>query len=259
MIARIEYNNTLAPVQEYGRHQTQALNKKKNKKDEGAEAADPNKKPKKNKDYDERFYDLDDGFIDDDDMEDQHLDQMMNDEFINDDQEISTSNNVATSMNVEYDPEANERKQAENEEKKYAQILKRFRVIQPNEVHRMLNESNNFLDGAKKNLTPSKRAVLNGGASPNRVDDDGATKKRKREEFENNSAHLQNLQFQGLGVNTSDSDNIVRIMKDLKDRVLKGDTMNSFKREIANISVLIDKNENQQMFEKSVYYLAQIL
>jgi len=29
MIARIEYNNTLAPVQEYGRHQTRALKKKK--------------------------------------------------------------------------------------------------------------------------------------------------------------------------------------------------------------------------------------
>lgn len=32
MIARIEYNNTLAPIQEYGRHQTRALkNKKKGK------------------------------------------------------------------------------------------------------------------------------------------------------------------------------------------------------------------------------------
>lgn len=31
MIARIEYNNTLAPVQEYGRHQTRAKNKKRGK------------------------------------------------------------------------------------------------------------------------------------------------------------------------------------------------------------------------------------
>lgn len=31
MIARIEYNNTLAPVQEYGRHQMQAKKKKKGK------------------------------------------------------------------------------------------------------------------------------------------------------------------------------------------------------------------------------------
>ena len=48
-------------------------------------------------------------------------------------------------------------------------------------------------------------------------------------------------------------------MKDLKERVLKGETMNVFKKEISNLSVLIDKSENQQMFEKSVYYLAQIL
>jgi len=37
MIARIEYNNTLAPVQEYGRHQTKAMKKKKKGK-EGEEA-----------------------------------------------------------------------------------------------------------------------------------------------------------------------------------------------------------------------------
>lgn len=70
MIARIEYNNTLAPVQEYGRHQTKALKKKnKNKaakEDEGGEKA--GKAPRK--DFDDRFYDLDDNFIDDGDMED---------------------------------------------------------------------------------------------------------------------------------------------------------------------------------------------
>jgi hypothetical protein len=64
MIARIEYNNTLAPVQEYGRHQTQALKKKNNKNKSGEE----NDK-KSRKDFDDRFYDLDDQFIDDDDME----------------------------------------------------------------------------------------------------------------------------------------------------------------------------------------------
>ena len=39
MIARLEYNNTLAPVQEYGRHQTKALKNKKKKV--GAPAAAP--------------------------------------------------------------------------------------------------------------------------------------------------------------------------------------------------------------------------
>ena len=64
MIARIEYNNTLAPVQDYGRHQTRALKNKKKGKVE-----DPNNPPKSKKDYDDRFYDLDDNFIDDGDME----------------------------------------------------------------------------------------------------------------------------------------------------------------------------------------------
>ena len=113
----------------------------------------------------------------------------------------------------------------------------------------------------KKNLTPSKRGNANGGTSPNRVDDDGVSKKRNREQMEQNNAHIQSLQFQGLGSSsdTKDSDQIVKIMKDLKERVLKGETMNVFKKEISNLSVLIDKSENQQMFEKSVYYLAQIL
>lgn len=55
MIARIEYNNTLAPVQEYGRHQTKAL-KKKNK---NKPVTEENEK-KSRKDFDDRFYDLDD-------------------------------------------------------------------------------------------------------------------------------------------------------------------------------------------------------
>ena len=40
MIARIEFNNTLAPVQEYGRHQTRAVQKKKKAKQAAAEGAE---------------------------------------------------------------------------------------------------------------------------------------------------------------------------------------------------------------------------
>ena len=84
MIARIEYNNTLAPVQEYGRHQLQAKKKKKGKavangggeenqkamedSDDGKEK--PTKGGKGNSHYDDRYYDLDDNFIDDGDHED---------------------------------------------------------------------------------------------------------------------------------------------------------------------------------------------
>lgn len=71
MIARIEFNNTLAPVQEYGRHQTRALKKKKGKgKGAVEEKEEEGPKGKNKKDFDDRFYDLDDNFIDDGDMED---------------------------------------------------------------------------------------------------------------------------------------------------------------------------------------------
>ena len=81
MIARIEYNNTLAPVQEYGRHQTQAKKKKKGKGPSNGEEnqkviednEDGEKEPKPgkgNSHYDDRYYDLDDNFIDDGELDD---------------------------------------------------------------------------------------------------------------------------------------------------------------------------------------------
>ena len=66
MIARLEYNNTLAPVQEYGRHMNRLKNKK--KKDV---ANDDDKQDRKITQLDEKYYDLDDGFIDDGDIQEQ--------------------------------------------------------------------------------------------------------------------------------------------------------------------------------------------
>lgn len=67
LIARIEFNNTLAPIQEYGRHQQKAANKKKNKKKQlgGNEASET---PSVDK-YDDNYYDLDDEFINDEEVE----------------------------------------------------------------------------------------------------------------------------------------------------------------------------------------------
>lgn len=80
MIARIEYNNTLAPVQEYGRHQMQAKKKKKGKGGangeenqkavEESDDGDKQAKPGKGSNHFDNFYDLDDNFIDDGDLED---------------------------------------------------------------------------------------------------------------------------------------------------------------------------------------------
>ena len=65
----------------------------------------------------------------------------------------------------------------------------------------------------------------------------------------------------GLGIGSSGNEGqaIEKMILTLKEKVLNGETLNHFKKEIAQISILIDKCENQQMFEKSVYYLAAIL
>lgn len=74
MLARIEIKGNLAPIQEYGRHQTAAAKKRKdNKKNKNKEAnevdANPNESSEKDKPmYDDKYYDLDDGFIDDNEI-----------------------------------------------------------------------------------------------------------------------------------------------------------------------------------------------
>lgn len=80
LIARIEFNNTLAPIQEYGRHQKRAANiKKKNKKKTAINPNEQSEDPSENPKFDENFYDLDDDFIDDGELEDiqQYEDDMM--------------------------------------------------------------------------------------------------------------------------------------------------------------------------------------
>lgn len=83
LIARIEFNNTLAPIQEYGRHQKRAAAniKKKNKKKPAAatggpgstavpgEAASDEPSEIGGAKMDENYYDLDDDFIDDGELE----------------------------------------------------------------------------------------------------------------------------------------------------------------------------------------------
>ena len=85
LIARIEFNNTLAPIQEYGRHQKKAAQYNKNKKNK-KKTAGQNEQSETPSDLggaklDENYYDLDDDFIDDGDIEmiDHDDDQMMHD------------------------------------------------------------------------------------------------------------------------------------------------------------------------------------
>ena len=103
MLARLELNNSLAPIQQYGRHQRKAANnrkknlqqqtKKKAPTAEGGEdnqttadgganggSGDKGDKDKKEMQYDDKFYDLDDGWICEEDqgLQDDGVDQFIN-------------------------------------------------------------------------------------------------------------------------------------------------------------------------------------
>lgn len=108
MIARIEYNNTLAPVQEYGRHMQKVVKRKK-KTDDQPDG------PKKSKDVDERFYDLDDDFIDDDNLQEgAGWDGMMAGEAYMHDQNDEEESQQASSA-MQYSAEADEAREAARE------------------------------------------------------------------------------------------------------------------------------------------------
>lgn len=80
----------------------------------------------KKKDFDDRYYDLDDNFIDDGDLEDGYnngLGGMMPDEHYNNFEDENESGVQNSSINVEFDPEADERKEEAREERQYKQIV----------------------------------------------------------------------------------------------------------------------------------------
>lgn len=93
--------------------------------------------------------------------------------------------------------------------------------------------------------------------------DNTGSKKRTRDEMMTGQAAGSgqggmNMSF-GITGGGNEGPTIENLIQNLKTRVLNGETLNNFKKEIADISKLIEKCENQQMFEKSVYWLAQIL
>ena len=75
LIARIEFNNTLAPIQEYGRHQVKAANIKKKNKKKPEPTSETSEIPGAK--FDENYYDLDDEFIDDGDLDMANEDEEM--------------------------------------------------------------------------------------------------------------------------------------------------------------------------------------
>lgn len=57
-----------------------------------------------------------------------------------------------TQLNVQYDPN-----DKDGEERKYQSIIRRFRVILPSDIKKMLEESQNKQAGERERITPQKR------------------------------------------------------------------------------------------------------
>ena len=68
MVARLELHNTLAPIQEYGRHQVRATQKKKAKERATTNEDSNIQQEAKEANFNDQYYDLDDDFIDDDEI-----------------------------------------------------------------------------------------------------------------------------------------------------------------------------------------------
>jgi len=187
---------------------------------------------------------------------------------------------------VQYDPEADEKKEDEREQRKYNQIVQRFRVILPDEIERMLSkQTNNGLganlkDGNKASMeqldgrTPPKKNQNDNDKGHNRNDQDmthtnghgsmnvavdaivSNSKKRTLNEMLMQQPagaekagvidHL-NIKMQNIGVGGADNNEVAQIeqlLHGLKKRVLDGETLHNFKKDISQISILIDKSEN---------------
>ena len=124
--------------------------------------------------------------------------------------------------------------------------------------------------GVQNNTQQNNTSGFNQAGGDNNVNESGnGSKKRSREEMllgnavnsANVDADMMNLKMGSLGINSQGNDGgaIEKLIVALREKVLNGETLNNFKKEIAQISIMIDKCENQQMFEKSVYWLANIL
>mmetsp|Transcript_32971 Transcript_32971/g.50436 ORF Transcript_32971/g.50436 Transcript_32971/m.50436 type:complete len:169 (-) Transcript_32971:698-1204(-) len=135
--------------------------------------------------------------------------------------------------------EADELKELEREQKKYKQIVQKYRVLGPAEIEAMLK---------KQEMTPQQRqaAIIQ---QPLQVSAEEAkdelSRKRTREQMM--SSH-EDIKLQG-GANDSISAKIQEHIIQIRDRVLKGETLNQFKKEVGNIALLVDKSEGNKIFD----------
>lgn len=103
----------------------------------------------------------------------------------------------------------------------------------PADVDKMLEESQNKQAGERERITPQKKLNQTAQEISN---DNTATKKRSRDD----------MMMGEMNIGTSaEGPQIEKLLQGLKNRVLNGETLNNFKKEIASIAILIDKGDNQ--------------
>ena len=159
MLARLELHGSLAPIQQYGRHQRKANTRKKaqsqakkgtngNTTTEGqatAAVSGPGgmEKPeangsgeKKEVQYDDKFYDLDDGWICDDDNLGLNDDGVA--DFVIESESQSVTNTMGQLSGAVVDEEQRMRRL---EKKEMERIANRFKVITPAEFERNLGQA----------------------------------------------------------------------------------------------------------------------
>ena len=85
-----------------------------------------------------------------------------NEDFYGDlDAEMTTTNHQQPTL--EYDPD---RASEDRVQKKYSEIVKRFRVILPEDVEKMLEQNQNRT-GAREGSSPTKKGLQNNGQNHN--------------------------------------------------------------------------------------------
>ena len=103
----------------------------------------------------------------------------------------------------------------------------------PADVDKMLEDNQNKLAGERERITPQKKLNQTQQETSN---DNTATKKRSRDD----------MMMGEMNIGTSaEGPQIEKLLQGLKNRVLNGETLNNFKKEIASIAILIDKGDNQ--------------
>ena len=142
MLARLEICHSLAPIQDYGRHQTRAQKLKKKKEKEQPEQVEGSENKEKEQ-LDDKFYDLDDAFIDDGDLDGEH-EMIGPDLFLAESDMMMSEPGTLTNRLNEANVPTEQRQEMEyqqmlgREKRENDRIKERFKVMSAEDIEKLL-------------------------------------------------------------------------------------------------------------------------